>query len=559
MGKYMECVFYSEKIQPDHWRNLFRHSFKRNTPVLDFLDLSHAIPLNRCSIVIRRRERTVRFYIKHNSRFRSIAPLLFPFNFAERPVELEREESTLLPRGMFLITRTNVLDFIMKENARDIELSIFPLFGKTMGIGRMIDEEGRKKTLLLKDPAKFLSIDMEHNPSFYLEVIHHPILKSMHIDSHRPLFEKDGTKIGVDNFDIFKHSLIAGMSGTGKSKFIAMLSKAISESNPDARVIIIDPHGEFRETMKGYSVVDYQSNYIEPLEAGGERSPLTIQLIVQLVSAILDSKSKYAERVLFYAVHLLTNLDKLNLSNIGMLLTDSARRMEFVSRTTNDEVKRFFSTEFENIYIHHFNDAILPILNFIGKYELYMGGKKEKENLLDMIEKNNITVISFNPNFFGRDMIRFFAGAIMQQMYILAITRKLKHPTVLIVDEFPVVETRVAKDILAEARKFNLHLYLSMQYLSQINQEILNSILTNTYNLIAFKVSKEDARYISGVMDIKVEEYFRKNWSATELEEEKKNLFIYLSPRECIARLYGRDGVFMPPMKVKTVEVEKWI
>jgi hypothetical protein len=233
--------------------------------------------------------------------------------------------------------------------------------------------------------------------------------------------------------------------------------------------------------------------------------------------------------------------------------------MEFVSMTTNDEIKRFFSTEFEDIYIHHFNEAILPVLNFIGQYELYMGDNKKRESLIDIIKNNRITTISFNPNYFGRNMIKFFAGAIIQQIYILALTRKLDSKTILIIDEFPIVQTKVAKDILTETRKFNLYLYLSMQYLSQIDSEILNSILTNMYNLIIFKTSKQDAKYLDGIMDIKVEEYFRKNWSLTEIEEEKKNLFTYLATRECIIRLYGTDEKFMIPMKVKTVDVSEWI
>jgi hypothetical protein len=558
LASLAEFRFYSEKIEANHWSNLFRHAFKRSVSALDFLDLSHILPLNRCKLVIKKHNKTVKFYIKDYAHLKSVAPLLFPFNFDDSEVKLKKEKETLLPRWLFLITKTNVLDFIMKENVKTIELSIFPFFGKVLGVGKIIDENGRKKTMFIKNPSKFLEIDMEKNPAFYLEVIHHPILKSMHVQSNKALFEKDGTSIGVDNFDVFKHTLIAGMSGTGKSKYISMKVKAIEKQYPDANIIVIDPHAEFRDSMEG-KVVDFKSNYIEPLEAGGERNPLTIQLIVQLISSVVDSNNKYSERVLFYAVHLLSNINMLNLFNIGLLLTDSVKRMEFVSKTDNDEVKRFFSTEFENIYIHHFNDAILPIMNFIGQYELYMGGEKKKENLSDLLVNHGVTLVSFNPNYFGRNMIRFFAGAVIQQMYILAITGKLKKKTILVVDEFPVVETRVVKDILAEARKFNLYLYLSMQYLSQIREEVLSSILTNMYNLVVFKLSKEDAKYIGGVMDIKVEEYFRKNWSVSELEDEKKNLFIYLSPRECIVRLYGLDGKFMLPMKLKTVEVGRWM
>ena len=109
----------------------------------------------------------------------------------------------------------------------------------------------------------------------------------------------------------------------------------------------------------------------------------------------------------------------------------------------------------------------MPILNFIGEYQLYLGKEKKQENLLELIQKNRITVVSFDPKFFGRRMISFLSGAIINQMYLLAISGKLMDkPTILVMDEFPRIETKVARDILSETRKFNLYAYFSCQYLS---------------------------------------------------------------------------------------------
>jgi hypothetical protein len=115
----------------------------------------------------------------------------------------------------------------------------------------------------------------------------------------------------------------------------------------------------------------------------------------------------------------------------------SAVRAEFVSSSENPEVKRFFDEEFNDIYIHHFNDAVLPILNFVGEYQLYLGKNMKKEGLVELLQKNRVVVVSFDPHFFGKRMISFLAGAIINQMYILAITGKLQDkPTILAIDEF---------------------------------------------------------------------------------------------------------------------------
>jgi hypothetical protein len=197
-------------------------------------------------------------------------------------------------------------------------------------------------------------------------------------------------------------------------------------------------------------------------------------------------------------------------------------------------------------------------VNFIGEYLLYLGGERKLENVAELVEGNQVTVVSFNPRHFGRRIIKFFAGAIVNQMYMLAISEKLERPTVLVVDEFPTVETAVAKDILSETRKFNLYIHVSAQYLGQISKPVLDSLVSNTRNIISFKATKEDARLLSSMMEIKVEEFFKKHVSPSELEESKREMFVKLQPRECIVRLF--DGQrYLLPMKVRTVEAERWI
>jgi hypothetical protein len=377
--------------------------------------------------------------------------------------------------------------------------------------------------------------------------------------SDYPIFEETGMSVGTDNFDPLQHSLIVGTSGAGKSKGLYILLKAMEARFMDkTRTVIIDPHGEFAHMMPDAGIIDFIKNYVEPLDVGEEKSPMLTQLIAQLIGSAIGKENKYSERVLFYAVHLLVSIDKLELGEISKLLTDSAVKAEYVSMCENAEVKRFFDEEFNDIYIHHFNNAILPILNFIGEYQLYLGAEKKRESLLDTIKKNRITIISFNPHFFGRRMISFLAGAIINQMYIMAITGKLMDkPTVLMIDEFPRVETRVTRDILSETRKFNLYAYLSCQYLGQLSKDVLDSIVSNTRNIVSFKVNKQDAAMLSSIMEIKVEEYFKKSRGQTELEESKKEMFVRLHQRECIVRLF--DGVkYLLPMKLRMVDIKRW-
>ncbi|MDD5172395.1 MAG: type IV secretion system DNA-binding domain-containing protein, partial [Candidatus ainarchaeum sp.] len=529
-------------------------------PLLGFIELSDILSVNALTLVVKRTSNTVKFYIKEKECLQNISPLIFPFKMRE-PGLLKTSSGSYFPfPRMYMIGggKHDLLDFILKEDIEQLELSITKVAGKFIATGTAVDSEGHKGAVMVFNPQKFLMINLEKNPSIYIELLE-PLPKQISMSSNFPVFEESGVSIGVDNFDPLQHTVIAGTSGSGKSKALFVLLKALEAKYKDkVRIIVVDPHGEFAKMMPHSRIVNFVDNYVEPLDVGRDKSPMLTQLVSQLIASSIGQENKYSERVLFYTVHLLSSIGKLELGNISALLTDPAVKAEYVSMCDNDEVKRFFDEEFNDIHIHHFNNAILPILNFIGEYQLYLGKEKKRESLLDMLSKNRVSIVSFDPKFFGRRMISFLAGSVINQMYILAISGKLQDkPTILVVDEFPRVETRVTKDILAETRKFNLFAYLSCQYLGQLSKEVTDSIVSNARNIVAFKINKQDATMLSSIMEIKVEEYFKKNRATTELEESKKEMFVRLHQRECIVRLF--DGAkYLLPMKVRIVDARKW-
>jgi len=557
--KVRELLLYSERIKSEDVLNFFNQILKSRLPLFGFIDFSDIFSLNVLSTLIKRKINTVQFYVRERKSLSSLSMLVFPYKISD-PIEIEKKSGSLFPfpKIYFLVGDRDFLSFTLKESMEEVNLRIVKIFGKFLGFGTAVDEKGKTSIVVCTTPERFFVVDLEKNPSVYLEVLD-PIPKRMSLTSQYPVFEETGISVGVDNFDVFQHTLLVGASGTGKSKALYALIRAIQAKYQDGvRMVIIDPHGEFIRVFPDCKIVNLIDNYIEPLDVGGVKTPLMTQLIAQLLSSAIGQENKYSERVLFYATHLLSSINKMDLRNISLLLTDSSKRAEFISETENDEVKRFFDEEFNDIYIHHFNDAVLPILNFVGEYELYLGGDKKRENLMDLIKNNRITIVSFNPNFFGKRMINFLAGAIINQMYILAITERLNMPTILVMDEFQRVETRVVKDILAETRKFNLYVYLSMQYLGQMSKEVSDSIVSNIRNIVAFKANRQDATMLSSIMEIKIEESFKKSRSQTELEESKKEMFVRLHQKECIVRLF-EGKKYILPMKLRVVDVySKW-
>jgi hypothetical protein len=67
-------------------------------------------------------------------------------------------------------------------------------------------------------------------------------------------------------------------------------------------------------------------------------------------------------------------------------------------------------------------------------------------------------------------------------------------------DEFHNFTTLSLVNMLSELRKFKVGLFLTHQYIGQLDEEIRKAILGNIGTLIAFRVGVEDAQYLAKEM-----------------------------------------------------------
>jgi type IV secretory pathway TraG/TraD family ATPase VirD4 len=70
-------------------------------------------------------------------------------------------------------------------------------------------------------------------------------------------------------------------------------------------------------------------------------------------------------------------------------------------------------------------------------------------------------------------------------------------PFYLYVDEAHSFLSLTFADILAEARKYGLSLFLAHQYVEQLQEEVRTAIFGNVGTLISFRVGANDAEYLS--------------------------------------------------------------
>lgn len=157
----------------------------------------------------------------------------------------------------------------------------------------------------------------------------------------------------------------------------------------------------------------------------------------------------------------------------------------------------------------------------------------------------------------GEKVVKTVAGLLIQQIFLLAQARSFNEKIILIIDEVSVVQNPTIAQILAEARKYNLSVFLTQQYFGQIEKPIQDAIFANVANYYVFRVSEEDARALEGniTMDLPKEAVDEEKEMGNKETDAKIRLLTSLNTQEVIARL-SADGRLIPAVKAKTINFQ---
>lgn len=156
----------------------------------------------------------------------------------------------------------------------------------------------------------------------------------------------------------------------------------------------------------------------------------------------------------------------------------------------------------------------------------------------------------------GEKVVKTIAGLLIQQIFLLAQARVFNEKVILVVDEVSVVQNPALASILAEARKYNLFVFLTQQYFGQIEKPLQEAIFTNVYNYYVFRVSEEDARSLEGNLTIEIPKEILQSEKDKGLKESdvRVKMLTSLDARECFLRL-SSEGKILPCVKARTLDM----
>lgn len=218
----------------------------------------------------------------------------------------------------------------------------------------------------------------------------------------------------------------------------------------------------------------------------------------------VDSWGVRLEYILRNALLLLLDQPSATVADVLRLFADSEFRTDAASRATDEQVRRFWTTEFEKYPGRFRAEARSPIENKLGSFLVDPFVSRilmSEESTIDpraIMESGKVLVVNLAKGKIGEGPAALFGGLLVSALGLAGLARSdrpesERRPFYLYLDEFQTFTTLALANMLAELRKYGVGLVLANQYLDQLAPEGRTAILGNVGTLVVFRVGALDA------------------------------------------------------------------
>lgn len=347
----------------------------------------------------------------------------------------------------------------------------------------------------------------------------------------------EGTGFGYTNFrgkeepvkikpkDRLRHMYVVGQTGTGKSALLKHL--IINDILAGNGVCYIDPHGDDaldiinhipKERAEDVIIFDPADTErpmgLNLFEANSiEEKDFVIQEALQMLYRLYDPNHtgimgpRFEHWFRNAALALMADPSGGTFIEIPRIFTDDKYMAEKLKHVTDPVVKNFWVNEMGQTSDYHKSEMLGY---FVGKFGAFMtnttmrnilGQTKSSFNFTDIMDNKKILIIRLSKGVIGEMNMQmlgmiFISKILMAAMQRAATPQEGRVPFYMYIDEFQNFTTDTIAQIFSEARKFGLSLNVANQYISQMREDIRDSVFGNVGTIASFRVSVEDGEYL---------------------------------------------------------------
>jgi Type IV secretion-system coupling protein DNA-binding domain len=320
--------------------------------------------------------------------------------------------------------------------------------------------------------------------------------------------------VSVDIDGRMKHTHIIGGTGTGKSTLIANL--IVQDIQKGIGIALFDPHGDLVDDVLA-RIPEERWNDVVLLDAADGEHPIGLNILEahsELEKEILSSDLVASFRKLSTSwgdqmnsvfgnaiVAMLESSKGGTLHDLRRFLVETSYRETFLQSVSDPSVQYYWRKEYPLLKTNSIGPILTRLDTFLRPKTIRnMVVQKTGLDFEQLVNTNKIILIKLSQGLIGTENSYLLGSLILSKIHQAALARQKltsRNPFFIYLDEFQNFITPSIKEMLSGVRKYNVGLILSHQDLQQLQREdteLLNSILSNTYTRIVFRVGETDAK-----------------------------------------------------------------
>ncbi len=329
---------------------------------------------------------------------------------------------------------------------------------------------------------------------------------------------------GIKTDDRRRHFYVIGKTGTGKTTMIQNM--AIQDIQNGRGVAIVDPHGEFAETVIK-AIPSNRINDVIYFNPADQEYPIAFNVMEKvdveyrhlIASGLVgvfkkiwaDSWGPRLEYILRNAILALLEYPGSTLLGVTRMLVDKNYRERVIDKVTDPVVKSFWVDEFTKWNDRVLQEVISPIQNKVGQFlssaliRNIIGQTKSAFNIRELMDEGKVLIMNLSKGRIGEDNSALLGAMMITKIQLAAMARvdvpeNQRKDFYLYVDEFQNFATDSFANILSEARKYHLNLIIAHQYIGQLmtdtSTRVRDAVFGNVGTICAFRVGAEDAEFL---------------------------------------------------------------
>lgn len=235
-----------------------------------------------------------------------------------------------------------------------------------------------------------------------------------------------------------------------------------------------------------------------------QRQLVASEMIATFKKLFLDAWGSKMEYILRFSILTLLAYPGATLLEVNSLLIDKAFRMKVLAHIRDSFILSFWEKEYNLYSASTQASTILPIINKIGVLlanDILRGifGQQRSLSLEQCMNEHKIVLCNLSKGAIGEDVSTVLGSFLITAIQATAM-RRARLPTYerkafyLFIDEAHSFISTSFATMLSQVRKFGVGLFLTHQYLDQLEPETKNAILGNVGTLIIFRVGLADAK-----------------------------------------------------------------